>query len=149
MIIDSIENAAQYASLHPLFAASFDYIQTANLKKEAEGKREIAKGLLSIISRGPGKTKEASLEKFECHNKNIDIQYAIEGTETFAWRPRQSCTQPKGEFDHDKDVLFFHDAPDFYFQLKAGQFVILFPHDVHAPMIGDGEIKKLVLKVLI
>lgn len=149
MIIDTIENAAQYALRHPLFAASFDYIQKTNLENEAEGRREIAKGLLSIISQGQGKTEEASLEKFECHNKNIDIQYCIEGTEIFAWSPRQSCTQPKGEFDDEKDVLFFRDAPELYFHLKPGQFVIFFPDDVHASMIGEGEIKKLVLKVLI
>lgn len=149
MIIDSIANASQYTLLHPLFAKSFEYIQKTNFKNEAEGKSEIAKGLVSIISKGQGKTKELSLEKFECHNKNIDIQYCIEGVETFGWRSRQDCTQPKGEFDNEKDVLFFNDNPDFYFQLKPGQFVIFFPEDVHAPMIGDGEIKKLVVKVLI
>ncbi|MBP8115537.1 MAG: YhcH/YjgK/YiaL family protein, partial [Chitinophagaceae bacterium] len=34
-----------------------------------------------------------------------------------------------------------------YFQLTNGQFVIFFPEDVHAPMIGEGDIKKLVIKV--
>lgn len=149
MIIDSIANASQYASLHPLFAKSFEYIQKTNFQNEAEGKSEIAKGLVSILSKGQGKTKELSLEKFECHNKNIDIQYCIEGVETFGWRSRQDCLQPKGAFDNEKDVLFFNDNPEFYFQLKPGQFVIFFPEDVHAPMIGDGEIKKLVVKVLI
>ena len=28
-----------------------------------------------------------------------------------------------------------------YFQLTDGQFAIFFPEDVHAPMIGEGEIK--------
>ena len=36
-----------------------------------------------------------------------------------------------------------------FFQLTEQQFVILFPEDVHAPMISDGEIKKLVIKVKI
>jgi beta-galactosidase beta subunit len=35
------------------------------------------------------------------------------------------------------------------FQLTDGQFVIFYPGDVHAPMIGEGEIKKLVFKVKI
>jgi YhcH/YjgK/YiaL family protein len=34
-----------------------------------------------------------------------------------------------------------------FFQLTDGQFAIFFPEDVHAPMIGVGEIKKLVVKV--
>jgi biofilm protein TabA len=36
-----------------------------------------------------------------------------------------------------------------YFQLTDGQFGIFYPEDVHAPMIGEGEIKKLVFKVKI
>ena len=50
--------------------------------------------------------------------------------------------------ESNKDVLFYDDAPDMYFQLTDGQFAIFFPEDVHAPMIGgDAEIKKLVIKV--
>jgi len=41
------------------------------------------------------------------------------------------------------------DAPDMFFGLTDGQFVIFFPEDVHAPMIGEDEIKKLVIKVKI
>jgi beta-galactosidase beta subunit len=36
-----------------------------------------------------------------------------------------------------------------YFQLHAGQFGIYFPEDVHAPMIGNGNIKKIVIKVAV
>ena len=33
-----------------------------------------------------------------------------------------------------------------YFQLTDNQFGIFYPEDVHAPMIGEGEIKKVVIK---
>lgn len=36
-----------------------------------------------------------------------------------------------------------------FFQLTNTQFAIFFPEDVHAPMIGEGNIKKLVIKVKI
>jgi YhcH/YjgK/YiaL family protein len=36
-----------------------------------------------------------------------------------------------------------------FFQLKDGQFAIFFPEDVHAPMIAEGEVKKMVIKVKI
>jgi beta-galactosidase beta subunit len=48
-----------------------------------------------------------------------------------------------------KDVLFYDDAPDMFFQLTNLQFAIFFPEDVHAPMIGEGNIKKMVIKVKI
>lgn len=149
MIIDTIQNAPKYFSAHPLFAKAFEYIQQTDLKNTEAGKSDIAEGLKAIISSAPGKTKEASLSKFECHNKNIDIQLCISGNETIGWKPREKCASPNGEYNDEKDVLFFNDAPDMFFQLTDGQFAIFFPEDVHAPMIGDAEIKKLVIKVKI
>ncbi len=62
---------------------------------------------------------------------------------------RKDCKEQKGEYNPDKDVLFYNDTPDMYFQLTDSQFVIFYPDDVHAPMIGEGPIKKLVVKVRI
>ena len=36
-----------------------------------------------------------------------------------------------------------------YLQLTDGQFATFFPDDVHAPIIGEGFIKKMVIKVTI
>ena len=149
MIIDTIQNASKYYSVHPLFERAFQFISKTDLLNTAIGKSDIAEGLKAIISDSPGKTKEASIAKFECHNKNIDIQFCIKGLETIGWKPRGNCQKPNGEYNDEKDVAFFNDAPDMYFQLTDGQFAIFFPEDVHAPMIGDGEIKKLVIKVKI
>ncbi|HEX7844402.1 MAG TPA: YhcH/YjgK/YiaL family protein [Chitinophagaceae bacterium] len=149
MIIDTIQNAAKYFSVHPLFAKAFEYIEQTDLQNAADGKSDIAEGLKAIISNGAGKTKEASLAKFECHDKNIDIQLCVRGVETIAWKPREKCVTPNGDYNAEKDVRFFSDAPDTFFELTDGQFAIFFPEDVHAPMIGNGEIKKLVIKVKI
>ncbi len=149
MIIDTIQNAYKYFSVHPLLEQAFAYINQADLANAADGKLDVAEGLKAIFSNAPGKAKEVSLQKFECHNTNIDIQLCINGTETIGWKPREKCSSPNGEYNDEKDVLFFNDSPDMYFQLTNGQFVIFFPEDVHAPMIGDADIKKLVMKVKI
>jgi biofilm protein TabA len=149
MIIDTIANASKYFSAHPLFAKAFEFINATDLAMAADGKSEIAEGLKAIFSNAPGKAKEASCAKFECHNKNIDIQICIKGTETIGWKPRAKCVTENGGYNEEKDVQLYHDTPDMFFQLTDGQFVIFFPEDVHAPMIGEGEIKKLVLKVKI
>ena len=149
MIIDTLNNASKYYSAHPLFAKAFDYISQTDLANAPDGKSDIADGLKAIYSNSPGKTKEASLSKFECHNKNIDIQVCINGLETIGWKPREKCATPNGDYNAEKDVQFYHDSPDTFFQLTNGQFAIFFPEDVHAPMIGEGEIKKLVIKVKI
>lgn len=149
MIIDSLANAEKYTSLHPMFAAAFNYIKSLDLATIEPGTYEVSDGLKSIVSNKTGKTAEESISKFECHNKNIDIQLCIHGTETIAWKARQACVSPKGEYNADKDVMFYGDAPTTDFQLNDSQFAIFFPEDVHAPMIGEGMIKKLVMKVRI
>ena len=149
MIIDTIANASKYFSLHPSFAKAFDYINQNNVATLADGIYETPEGLKVIVNTGMGKTAEASLAKFECHDKNIDIQLCVKGLETMAWKPREKCQTPNGDYNPDKDVRFFSDAPDTSFQLTDGQFAVFFPEDVHAPMIGDGEIKKVVIKVKI
>jgi len=149
MIIDTIQNASKYFNVHPLFAKAFDHINQTDWAKKEVGKYDIAEGLKAILSNGPGKTKEASIAKFECHNKNIDIQFCINGNELIGWKPREKCKAENGGYNDEKDLQLYSDAPDMYFQLTDGQFAIFFPEDVHAPMIGDGEIKKLVIKVKI
>jgi biofilm protein TabA len=147
MIIDTIQNAHKYFSIHPLFEKAFAYILQNDLANAADGKSDISEGLKAIMSKAVGKTKEASLAKFECHDKNIDIQLCVSGLETIGWKPREKCIIPNGEYNDEKDVRFFNDSPDMFFQLTSNQFAIFFPEDVHAPMIGEGEIKKLVIKV--
>ena len=151
MIIDTLQNASRYAKLHPLFAKAFEYINSTDLANIAMGKYDITEGLKAIFSDKAGMSAVESISKFECHNKNIDIQLCIKGKETFGWKPRHNCTAPKGEYNLERDVSFYNDVPDMYFQLTNGQFAIFFPEDVHAPMIAadDNNIRKLVIKVRI
>lgn len=151
MIIDQLRNINKYAAMHPLFAQAFEYIQSTDLLNATDGTVQIAEGLKAIYSDKGGKTAEESNAKFECHDKNIDIQVCIRGNEKIGWKPRNTCSSLKGEYNADKDVSFYADAPDMYFQLTSNQFCILFPEDVHSPMINvdDQSIKKLVIKVKI
>ena len=149
MIIDTVTNAPKYSSLHPLFAKAFDFIKQNDIATLPDGVSEIMEGLKLIVNTANGKSAEASLAKFECHDKNIDIQVCVRGLETIAWKPREKCLTQNGAYNPEKDVRFFSDVPDMSFQLTDGQFAIFYPEDVHAPMIGDGEIKKLVFKVKI
>ena len=148
MIIDTLDNAKKYFSTHPLFEKAFAYINGQDLVAAEDGKFTVdGDNLKAIFSNSPGKTVEASTSKFECHDKHIDIQVCIKGVETIGWKPRAKCVVTNGDYNAEKDVQLFADAPDMFFQLTDGQFVIFYPEDVHAPMIGDGSIKKLVMKV--
>jgi len=148
MVIDKLSEINKYTSLHPRFAKAIDYIVTNNLLN-AEPSTVLVDGedIKAIIMEGNCVSKEESLAGFECHNTYIDIQIVLKGKETVGWRSRKNSREPKGEYSEEKDVLFYADAPTLFFEMQAGMFSIYFPEDVHAPMIGEGPIKKVVMKV--
>jgi biofilm protein TabA len=148
MIIDFIENAARYEAIHPSFKTAFDYLKQSD-KEALDGLIDEEAGVKMFAYKGEGKSKAKSLETFECHDKNIDIQFCISGREGFLWKPRAKCISPNGDYNSEKDVRFFNDEPDTYFELQANQFVIFFPEDVHAPMISENDLDKIVVKVLV
>jgi YhcH/YjgK/YiaL family protein len=146
LIIDTIENSAKYLSLHPHFAKAFEFIKSQNLEAFEVGKYPIVETEVhASVSLKEGVKQEEA--KFEAHNNFIDIQVCPTGSEQLGWKPRNKCVDIKGEYNIEKDVIFYGDKPDTYFELNAGQFAIFYPEDVHAPMIGEGLIKKLVVKV--
>ncbi len=150
MIVDSIQNSSKYISIHPLFEKAFAYILSTDLLSLEIGKFDIdGDNIRGIVSDKQGTTAADSTAKFECHNAHIDIQVCIKGKETIGWKPRNTCISPRGEYNPEKDVMFYNDSPDMFFGLTDGQFAIFYPEDVHAPMIGDDLIKKLVIKVKI
>jgi len=149
MIIDTLTNAERYYGLHRNFRTAFEYLNSTDLIGLADGVVDIADGVKAIVSNNEGKTAEAAAQTFECHNQNIDIQVCIRGHETMGWKPRADCHDILTPYNKEKDYLLFNEQPDMHFALKDGQFVIFFPEDVHAPMIGEGLIKKLVVKVRI
>ncbi|WP_114750370.1 YhcH/YjgK/YiaL family protein [Pleomorphovibrio marinus] len=150
MILDNLSAGKKYAGMHVNFPKAFAYLTETDLDSLEAGFYEISgKDVVATVFTKPSKTKEESLEKFECHDKHIDIQVCLHGEEAIGWKPRETCKQLKGSYNPEKDVSYYADEPDTYFQLSPGQFAIFFPEDVHAPMIGKGDIKKLVIKVKI
>ena len=77
MIIDTLQNAPRYFSVHPLFAKAFEFIGQTDLANAPDGKSDIGEGLKAIFSNKAGTTAEASVAKFECHNEHIDMNSLI------------------------------------------------------------------------
>ncbi|MEY4333197.1 MAG: hypothetical protein RLZZ196_1935 [Bacteroidota bacterium] len=149
MIVDDLSQANKYEALHPRFKQAFEFLTSNNLEALSLGKHTIdGENLFAIVVNEEAVPMLESTSQFECHNQYIDIQYVFGGVETIGYKHRETCVEPRGEYNAEKDVLFYEDAPDFFFKLFPGQFGIYFPNDVHAPMIGDGKIRKVVIKVL-
>jgi len=148
MIIDRLENADRYCDMHPGFAKAFAFLKRSDLAElPAERYKIDGDKLFCMISKGPGRPRaEANLE---AHRKYIDIQYVIAGNEEMGWKPTADCHVVDAPYDAEKDIGFFKDAPDSWNEVPAGSFVIFFPQDAHAPLVGDGEIHKAVLKIAV
>ena len=148
MILDSIERLQSYSTLHPRFKKAMESIMAANYNELQPGEiKWDGEDIRAIVIHDQLVNEKESTDYFECHNTYIDIQIVYEGVERVGWKSRTNCLLPRGEYNTDKDVLFYEDAPELFFELKPGHFTIYFPEDVHAPMIGDGAIKKMVVKV--
>ena len=148
MILDVTDNLSQYEAIHPLFPTAAKFLNRPDLKELEDGKYEIeGKDLFAIVMRAAGRSEDEA--KLEVHNNYIDIQVILQGTETMGWKDRAVCLTPEAAFDSEKDVQFFEDRPDTWFQVQPGQFALFFPADAHAPLVATEEIHKVVIKVAV
>lgn len=148
MIIDHLINAPLYYSVHPPFEKAFEYLKSIELDSCIEGTFEVdGNNIKSIVSTNELKSKETA--RLETHRKHIDIQIPLSQTETYGWRSFKTMDKTIDNYDSEKDFELFDDEPSAYITLSKGEFIIFFPDDAHAPLIGSGEIKKLIFKILI
>jgi YhcH/YjgK/YiaL family protein len=148
MIIDSLTGLERYFPLNRHFEKVFKFLRSRPLHALTEG-RHVIDGDNACLTVSVCDGKEAGDARLEVHDSYIDIQMPLEGVETIGWRDRSHCEQLAGRYDEAHDVAFFDDPPAAFFTLDPLTLAILFPHDAHAPLIGNGKIKKIVVKVKI
>jgi YhcH/YjgK/YiaL family protein len=148
MILDILENAHRYLPLHKGFAKAFDFLLRQDLKEMPVGKYEIdGDRIYAMVSKDTGRRKEDAL--LETHEKYIDIQLVLAGTDDMRWKPKSLCKKPAGKYDQKNDEQIFMDEPDAWISTKSGAYAIFFPEDAHMPLISSGQIHKVVVKVAV
>ena len=148
MILDVLENAHRYLALHKGFAKAFDFLLRPDLKELPVGKYEIdGDRVYAMVSKDAGRRKEDAL--LETHEKYIDIQLVLTGTDDMGWKSKSLCKQPTGGYDQKTDEQLFADKPDDWISTVSGAFVIFFPEDAHMPLISSGQLHKVVVKVAV
>lgn len=146
MILDLLSHAGRYATLHPGFALAFEFIERTDLAALEPGRHVIDGDRLYVgISDERGRGRSAA--RLEAHRRYIDIQCAIGGSDRIGWRSLDDCSQVADDYVPERDIVFFRDEPDCWFTLRPGAFTILFPEDAHAPLAGEGAVRKAVFKV--
>ena len=145
MIFDSLKNIRNYAGLGRVyealqFAANTDFSQMECGKYALDG--DTVYYMVQEYETHAAKDPEA-------HRKYIDIQLVLEGEECIGVAPLED--QLSNVEKPEKDV-WFYPVPTQMLKLRKGDFMVLYPNDLHAPGVqvdAPAPCRKLVMKVLV
>lgn len=146
MIVSNLDNSERIESLHPLFKQLFDYVKSNNLLAMPCGRIDLAGERLFINNVNPTCVAESE-QVLEVHHDYIDVHILLEGKERIGWKAIEDVQQLKQAYQKEGDCALYADRPTTFVDLLPGQFVIVYPEDPHAPVIGEGKIRKLIGKV--
>ena len=137
-----------YKKLHPRFELEFEALKKLVSENAEVGKYEIdGKNVHAIVQEY--ETKPLPEKKFEIHKEYIDIQYIVSGEEVMGFESLDKLT-PKSDYTPDAQFFFVNDGCD-KLNLCAGEYVVFFPEEPHAPgaAINDvpSKVKKIVVKI--
>ena len=132
MIVSNLQNSQRVEGLHPLFKTLFDYVKTHDLFHAELGRIEIDGDNLFINNVNP-ECVARDKQVLELHRDYIDVHMLLKDE-----------VKP---YEANGDCALYSDAPTTFVDLLPGQFMIVYPEDPHAPLIGQGKIRKLIAKV--
>ena len=148
MIYGNIAYADRYASLHPLLPQLFAYVKSHDLLHTPMGKIILDGDKLFINNVNPECLSEEK-QVLEVHRRYIDVHILLEGKERVGWRNTDDCKDVAHPYDEGDDFATFFDKPTTYIDMMPNDFLIVFPEDAHAPIIGSGRIRKAIAKVML
>lgn len=131
---------------NPYYKKAQEFIAAHNLSAIAPGTYMIEEGKLfyRVIE---GNLRPVEAAPLEAHNEYADIQIPLSTAETYGTKPRKDCQDPKAPFDEKSDCILYNDTPTAFVTVQPGEQIIFEPDTAHAPMIGEGPIKKALFKV--
>ena len=148
MIIGKLSDTQSVERLHPLFREAFEWLRANAATAHAAGISPVVlkEGKLWANVETP-QMKAREDQVLEVHRKYIDIHVPVDKVEVMGYLPTSSLKQVREAYDANRDIAFYTDAPMAYVTIQPGEFAIVTPEDAHAPIIGEGEVKKICVKV--
>lgn len=144
MIIDKVKNISNYKNI-PVEAIKF--INGLNEMIDL-GRYELGNGIFANVEKY--QTKLTTDAKFEAHNDYVDIQILLRGRENIfiTGKDKLEVAEP---YDENRDICFYSNPITGSFSVMLGfeNFVVLFPHEAHAPQVSIEERQEEVLKVVV
>jgi biofilm protein TabA len=149
MIIDKLDNWEHY-HFGPAWKLAFDFLKS--LTPDSAEKKYTLQGddIFALVMSYD--TKEPEFAKLEAHQKYVDIQAVLIGSEGFEWFTKNGL-EVDVPYSESKDVEFFKrsNPGSARVDLLPNTFIMFYPQDAHMPsLIVDGKstfIKKVVVKI--
>jgi len=148
MILDRLDRASGYASVHPAFPRAFAWLYSYD-PATPDGHYEIGgPELVAIVSRY--RTAPAVGKKWETHRLHGDIQFMVSGYELIGYAPRESLSIST-PYNLEKDAEFYEPPSGEItrFALAEGSFAVFLPQDGHQPGVmteSPSDVHKVVIK---
>lgn len=154
MIYATLATLPDLSSVHPGLNSAITALRAENWADRDAGRYELdGSRLVAIVNRYQTQADPAA-EVWEAHRRFLDVQYLVSGAEAMGYARWERRPPTKMPYDDARDVEFFQSG-SLRIPLAAGEVMIFFPHDVHAPglvadpQVGPQPVVKVVVKVAI
>lgn len=149
MVHDHISHASEYFNLSQGIRAALEYLAQADLAALTPGRHDVdGDRVFALVS--DYETRLPADAFWEAHRQHVDVQYVHQGRERIGYgRLDRFHAEP---YDAGRDLTVAVGEASGFAQVSVGEFVILFPNDVHMPGLqvhGPEAVRKIVVKVKI
>ncbi|MFI3262819.1 MAG: YhcH/YjgK/YiaL family protein [Rikenellaceae bacterium] len=148
MILGSIKNSERIEGLNPNFKMIFDYVKSKDFLKEPLGRIELD-GDKIFVNNVVSELVPQEKQILEMHRKYLDIHIPLSKAERIGWKSVDDVKFISKEYNEETDLEFCDDKPTCYVDVLPGEFLIVYPEDCHAPIIGEGSLQKLIVKIYV
>lgn len=142
--LNYIEFAKQYHANKATWDKVMDFLRERNLELMPPGKYPIVgDDAVATLSEGPAKKLDTA--GWEAHRRYIDLHFVVKGKEKIGVLGKDSViiTRP---YDDIKDVENYYIKGKFQ-TATPDEFFLFFPGEIHQPNLGNGTVRKLVIKI--
>lgn len=151
MIVGNLKEIKRYKGLSKNIDKAIDFVTSNDLLALEQGKHEVD-GKNVYFNRSTYQAKPIEECLAENHNNYLDLQIVIKGKEGFGYAHIDNPTlKVAKEYNPEKDVTKYNVEDELIFSMTDGEYALVFPEDVHKPVIklDDSTVEKLVVKIKI
>ena len=167
MIVGTLDKCEKYYALGENIQKALEFLKAHDIRQMEDGRYALdgtalsksslldlsakeKQGVFILVQRYTTRTIDECW--FEGHLKFIDLHYVAEGSEYFCYTPIARAGKPVTEYDNVEDDYLYNRDYETAVLMQPGDFVIVFPEDVHMPqrrVVFPSNVVKACIKIAI